>query len=87
MVPQVISESVRDVTTPTALMLKAVLEIVIVVKTASNIASRLPRHRAPVLSGIGLWVVLAGSKFVVLELRALLFGDAVTLGDSSASPH
>ena len=27
-----------------------------------------------------LWVVAAGSKFVVLELVALIFGDSVSLG-------
>jgi hypothetical protein len=33
-----------------------------------------------ILIGIALWVVAAGSKFVVLKLVDVIFGDAVSLG-------
>lgn len=78
--PTVITESFW-VSLLTALLLKLVLEVVTVGKDRlksrfRNSDSRLER----VLSGIGLWLVLVLSKFVVLELEALLFDDAVSLG-------
>jgi len=37
-------------------------------------------RRAKAAIGVVLWVVAAGSKFVVLLLVDLVFGDAVSLG-------
>jgi hypothetical protein len=37
-------------------------------------------RRAKLVAAGSLWVVAAGSKFVVLELVDLVFGDAVSLG-------
>lgn len=65
----------------TALLLKVVLELVVVLK--SRILARLrAANRAPAKAviAVGFWVVAAGSKFVVLKLEDLLFGDAVSLG-------
>ena len=65
----------------TAVLLKAALEVVIVLKSA--ILARLraaDSRRAKVLAGLSLWVVAAGSKLVVLWLVDLVVGDAVSLG-------
>lgn len=65
----------------TAVLLKVVLELVVLVKDRVK-----GRFRAAttlggkVLAGVLLWAVLVGSKFVVLELVAWLFADAVKLG-------
>ena len=65
----------------TALLLKVTLEVVIVVKSRILVglqaASTWPAKAA---IAIGLWVFAAGSKFVVLILIDLAFGDAVSLG-------
>ncbi len=79
-VPSVISESFA-MSLVTALLLKVVLEFVLIVK--KRVMSRFSAATTPggkVGAGVLLWVVLAGSKFVVLELEALLLGDAVSLG-------
>lgn len=78
--PEVISESFL-LALLTAILLKAVLEVVLWVKrkvierirTAQNVAAR-------VVSVCTLLLVLPGSKFLVLELVAFLFGSAVRLG-------
>jgi hypothetical protein len=65
----------------TAVVLKAVLEVVVWLKdraktrfkTATSIGGK-------VIAGALLWALLIGSKFVVLELVALLFADQVKLG-------
>lgn len=65
----------------TALLLKVVLEVVVWLKnraksrlkSATSLAGR-------ILGGVMLWAILFGSKFVVLELVALLFADQVQLG-------
>ncbi|GAA2754261.1 hypothetical protein [Amnibacterium kyonggiense] len=79
-VPAVISESFT-ITVVTAVLLKAVLEVVVVVK---NRVRRLFRRAAgPVrkaAAGLLLWGVLIGSKFLVLELVALVLGTRVSLG-------
>jgi len=65
----------------TAVLLKGALEVVIVIKGV--ILARLraaESRRAKVAAGLSLWVVAAGSKFVVLWLVDLVFGDAVSLG-------
>ncbi len=38
------------------------------------------RRPVKVAIALGFWVVAAGSKFVVLALEDLLFGEAVSLG-------
>ena len=78
--PDVISESFL-LALLTAILLKVVLEVVLWVKkkivsrirTAETVAVR-------VVNVITLLLVLPGSKFLVLELVALVFGDAVKLG-------
>lgn len=65
----------------TAVMLKLVLEVVVAIK--DRIKVRLKAATTPagrVVAGLLLWLVLVGSKFVVLELVALIFGDSVKLG-------
>lgn len=57
------------------------LEVVVLAK--NRIKARYKAARAPagkVIAGLLLWGVLVGSKFVVLELVALLFADQVQLG-------
>ena len=65
----------------TAILLKVVLEVVVAVKDRVKrrfkAAKSLP---GKVGAGLLLWDVLIGSKFVVLELVALLFADQVKLG-------
>lgn len=65
----------------TALLLKIVLELVVRVKDRIKgrfkAATSLP---GKILAGLLLWLVLIGSKFVVLELVALLFVGRVQLG-------
>lgn len=57
------------------------LELVVAVKNRLKSRFRTATTTAGKLaSGLLLWVTLVGSKFVVLELEALLFGDQVTLG-------
>ena len=79
-VPSVISESF-SLSILTAILLKVALEIVLVGK--NFVMSRLKgaslaRQRA--LWAAALWVLAAGSKILVLELVALVFGDRVSLG-------
>lgn len=79
-VPSVISEGFT-LSLLTALLLKIALEVVILVK--SRIIDRLRAANtrpAKVAIAIGLWVFAVGSKFVVLTLIDLTFGDAVSLG-------
>ena len=79
-VPSVISEGFT-LSLLTALLLKVALEVVILVK--SRIIGGLSAANtrlAKVAIAIGLWVFAAGSKFVVLALIDLTFGDAVSLG-------
>ncbi len=78
--PVVISESFTA-SLSTAVLLKAVLEVVVAVK--APLKRRLRSETGPgakVAAGAVLWIVLVGSKFVVLELEALLFGAYVSLG-------
>ena len=80
LVPVVISESFA-MSLVTAVILKVVLEVVVVVK--GRVKGRLKTARSPmgrVLFALLLWVVLVGSKFVVLKLEALVFGAYVSLG-------
>lgn len=79
-VPSVISESF-SLSILTAILLKAALDIVMAGKkfVMSRIkgASR-ARHRT--LWAVALWILAAGSKLLVLEVVALVFGDRVSLG-------
>jgi hypothetical protein len=79
-VPSVISETFT-MSLLTAVLLKAVLEVVVRVKKRAR--GRLRAARTPagkVVAALLLWAVLVGSKFVVLTLEDLVFGDAVELG-------
>ncbi len=79
-VPSIISEGFT-LSLLTALLLKIALEAVLLLK--SHIIAGLraaSTRRAKAALGTALWVVAAGSKFVVLKLVDLVFGDAVSLG-------
>lgn len=79
-VPAVISEGFT-LSLLTAVLLKVALEVVILLKGRIVAGFRAAStRRAKAIIGIALWVVAAGSKFVVLELVDLVFGDAVSLG-------
>lgn len=78
--PAVISETFL-LALLTAILLKIVLEIVVWVKTQA--LARIRSEGAVTSRVIGVVVlvlVLPGSKFLVLELVDLVFGDAVQLG-------
>ncbi len=78
--PAVIAESFTA-SLVTAVVLKLVLEVVVAVKTRVKARLRGARTAAgKAASALLLWVTLVGSKFVVLELEALLFGEHVSLG-------
>ncbi len=78
--PKVISETFTF-SLLTAVLLKVVLEVVVVVKNRAK--GRFRRATTPAgkaASVVLLWAVLVGSKFLVLEVVALVFGDRVQLG-------
>lgn len=79
-VPRVITETFT-LSLLTAALLKLVLEGVVWAKDRLKgrfkAATTVP---AKVGSGLLLWALVVGSKFVVLELVALLFADQVQLG-------
>lgn len=78
--PKVLSENF-SLSLLTAVLLKLALEVVLVVKGAVLSRLRAASTRlARTLLALALWVVAAGSKFVVLWLVDLVFGDAVQLG-------
>lgn len=78
--PQVISEGFT-LSLLTAVLLKLALEVVIVLKGWALARFRgAITVRAKVTAGLLLWLAAAGSKIAVLELVALVFGDAVSLG-------
>ncbi len=65
----------------TAVILKLVLEVVVAVK--ARVKGRLKAATTPVgkvAAAVLLWVVLVGSKFVVLTIESLVFGAYVSLG-------
>ena len=79
-VPSVISEGFT-LSLLTAALLKVALEVVIVVKNRILLRLRAAKtRRTRVVAAVSLWVVAAGSKFVVLGLVDLVFGDSVSLG-------
>lgn len=78
--PEVISESFL-LALLTAVLLKVVLEGVLFVK--KRIVARIRSAQSPwirVVNVAALLLVLPGSKFLVLEIVAWVFGDAVHLG-------
>jgi hypothetical protein len=78
--PQVISESFA-LALLTAILLKAILEVVLVAKKAA--VGRLRTAQTPVTRVLGallLLAVMAGSKFIVLAVTDIVFGGAVQLG-------
>ena len=78
--PKVISETFT-LSLLTAVLLKAVLEVVVVAK--NRVKARFRQASTPVgkaAAAVLLWVVLVGSKFVVLEAVDLVFGTRVSLG-------
>ncbi|MDO5754421.1 hypothetical protein [Arthrobacter sp.] len=78
--PAVISESFL-LSFLTAILLKVVLDLVVRVK--GNIVARIKATESAsvrVVNVVALLLVLPGSKLLVLELVALVFGDAVQLG-------
>lgn len=78
--PAVLSETFT-LSLLTAVLLKAVLEVVVLVK--NRLKGRFRRASGPagkIGAGVLLWLVLVGSKFVVLECVDVVFGDRVSLG-------
>src|SRR5215470_2178112 len=78
--PQVLSETFT-LSLLTAVLLKAVLEVVVAAK--NRVKARFRQASTPtgkVVAAVLLWVVLFASKFLVLEVVALVFGDRVSLG-------
>jgi hypothetical protein len=78
--PQVLSETFT-LSLLTAVLLKGILEVVVAAK--NWVKARLRQASTPVgkvVAAVLLWVVLFGSKFLVLEAVALVFGDRVSLG-------
>ncbi len=78
--PAVLSESFT-LSLLTAVLLKVALEVVLIVK--KQVVTRFQAAtsvRVKVTAGLLLWLTVAGSKFVVLGLVNLVFGDAVSLG-------
>jgi hypothetical protein len=78
--PQVISETFT-LSLLTAVLLKGVLEIVVAAK--NRVKARFRHASTPigkVVAAVLLWVVLFGSKFLVLEVVAPVFRDRVSLG-------
>jgi hypothetical protein len=78
--PAVLSESFT-LSLLTASLLKLALEVVLVLKKRAGTRFQdATSFRAKMTAGLLLWLTAAGSKFVVLGLVNLLFGDAVSLG-------
>jgi hypothetical protein len=78
--PQVLSETFT-LSLLTAVLLKGVLEVVVAAK--NRVKARFRRASTPigkVLAAVLLWLVLFGSKFLVLEAVNLVFGARVSLG-------
>ena len=78
--PAVISETFT-LSLLTAVLLKAVLEVVVAVKKRARGRFTSARSGAgKVAAGLLLWGVLVGSKFLVLKTIDIVFGDRVSLG-------
>lgn len=79
LLPNVISESFL-LALATAILLKLVLELVLAIKTKIVGRIRGARSWVRVVNIVALVLILPGSKFLVLELVAFVFGGAVQLG-------
>lgn len=78
--PKVLSETFT-LSLLTAVLLKVVLEVVVAVKDRVKSRFRMATTRlGKVAAAVLLWLVLVGSKFVVLEVVAVVFGSRVSLG-------
>ena len=78
--PRVISETFT-LSLLTAVLLKGVLEVVVAAKNRVRARFRAAsRPVGKVVAAVTLWVVLIGSKFLVLEAVDLVFGSKVSLG-------
>lgn len=78
--PQVITETFT-LSLITAVLLKGVLEIVLYAK--QRVVAGLRAASTPigkVTAAVLLWVVMVGSKFLVLQVVDVVFGDRVSLG-------
>ena len=78
--PAVISETFT-LSLLTALLLKGVLEVVVIAK--KRVLTRFRQAATPsgkVVAALLVWAVVFGSKFLVLESVALVFGPRVSLG-------
>lgn len=78
--PQVLSETFT-LSLLTAVLLKGVLELVVLAK--DKVKTRFREAASPigkVGAALLLWLVMFGSKFVVLEAVDLAFGSRVSLG-------
>lgn len=78
--PQVVSETFT-LSLLTAVLLKGVLEVVLVAKR--RVVARFRQASRPfgkAVAAVMVWVVVFGSKFVVLEAVNVAFGDRVSLG-------
>ncbi len=78
--PRVLSETFT-LSLLTAVLLKGVLEVVVAAK--NRVKARFRQASTPigkVVAAVLLWLVLFGSKFLVLETVDLVFGDRVSLG-------
>lgn len=79
-VPTVIAETFT-MSLFTALLLKLVLEVVLWAKDRLKRRFKAARSLpAKIGTGFVLWLVMVGSKFVVLELIVFFFADRVSLG-------
>src|SRR5262249_40879767 len=79
-VPKVLSETFT-LSLLTAVLLKAVLEVVLVVERRLKTRYRhATTRRGKIVTAVLLWSVLVASKFAVLEVVDLVFGDRVSLG-------
>jgi hypothetical protein len=78
--PQVLSETFT-LSLLTAVLLKGVLEVVVVAK--NRVKARFRQATTPigrVVAAFLLWLVVFGSKLLVLEVVNVAFGDRVSLG-------
>jgi len=78
--PQVLTETFT-LSLLTAVLLKGVLEVVVAAKNRVKARFRAASTLSgKVIAAVMLWVVLFGSKFLVLEAVNFVFGDSVSLG-------
>jgi hypothetical protein len=78
--PAVVSETFT-LSLLTAVLLKVVLEVVVIAK--KRVVTRFRQADTPAgkaVAAVLVWAVLFGSKFLVLETVALVFGPRVSLG-------